>query len=194
MDAAKAWHKLNSTEYSLFLSQKGKKTYSINLQFDDQYFFHLAGMQYSQDVDFGLNRNQYYGKNLIPALLTGKLKDSKIESSLNYEERIKGRLKAIINLEDTLDHDFEIAKFNKNKVPDYCSIDADFVIRNVTSGDVFFVFLAEDGNFCYCKSAFLNNEKNYMLNQSKLTVLTKTKTVNGIEVYSFQHPNYNPNR
>ncbi len=190
LEAAKAWQKLVETEYHITAGRKGKSV-SIRLGFDFADFPHLAGMQYAQDIDFGLRSSEYYGEKLVPALLCGKMDGSKIEKGRNWE-KIKGRLNAIIALQKTLDSEFSIALFDPFKVVHTNSkIDADYVIMNLDSGETYFVFIDEDKNHRhYCKSAFAKSNIDYMKNQPLLTVLKKEKFENGSRHVLFQHPNF----
>lgn len=133
-------------------------------------------MQYAQDVDFGLRPSEYYGERLIPSILSGKLEAANMERSLNWP-RIKGRLNAIIHLQETLDTEFLIARFRPNLVRIHCKIDAEYIIKNLHSGEVFFVFIDKGtGQRYYCKSAFERTTIDYLENQAVLTVLKKRKS------------------
>lgn len=189
LKAARAWYDLTQTEYQITAGRKGK-TVSFRLDFDTADFPHLAGMQYAQDVDFGLRQSEYYGDKLLPSLLDGKLDGSKIEKSRNWA-KIKGRLNAIIGLQNTLDSKFAIAFFDPSKVRTSSNIDADYVIKNLDSGETYFVFVDEDVfHRHYCKSAFEKNRVDYMLNQAQLTVLKTEKFQDGNSQVLYLHPNY----
>lgn len=190
--AAEAWLELVGTEYEIITGRKGKQ-YTIKLDFDAADFPHLVGMQYASDVDFGLRSSEYYGAKLIPALVDGKLDGTKIEKSRNWS-KIEGRLKAIINLQKTLDSHFAISLFDPRNVRGiHSKIDADFVIKNPDTGETYFVFISEDNNHRqYCKSAFAQEDIDFMDNQQKLTVLQNTKRINESATVLFTHPNYKP--
>lgn len=162
------------------------------MSFLNEDFPHLSGMQYAKDVDFGIRKSEYYGAKLVPALLSKYLDDTKIEGSRNWS-KISGRLTAIINLQTTLEHEFVIVSFNRTKVRGYCQIEAQFAIKNITSGDVFFVFLDERRGRYYCKSAFRKEFTDYIENQSAMTVLQKIKVVDGVQNILFTRSGYQPN-
>ena len=105
LEAARSWDCLNDVKYILDISHKGKLK-QIELTFLYEDFPHAAGMQYAQDVDFGVRTSEIYGKKLIPALLSGCIKDSQIEKGKNWE-RISFRLNTIIQLQEILDSDFK---------------------------------------------------------------------------------------
>lgn len=189
LEAAKAWQRLTAIEYRMTAGRKGK-TFSFRLDFEAADFPHLAGMQYAKDADFGLHPSEYYGEKLMDVLLSGKMDGSRIEASRNWE-RIEGRLKAIIGLQETLDSDFLIAKFDPSKVPAGSRIDADYVIRNISSGETYFIFVDEDQTHRhYCKSAFAVGITDYLRNQPQLTMLKKEKTQDGQTQILYRHPNF----
>lgn len=124
------------------------------------------------------------------SFLSGKLEAANMERSLNWP-RIKGRLNAIIHLQETLDTEFLIARFRPNLVRIHCKIDAEYIIKNLHSGEVFFVFIDKGtGQRYYCKSAFERTTIDYLENQAVLTVLKKEKVMNGIPTLLYLHPNY----
>ena len=133
LEAAIAWNALRNISYILDITKQGSGTVErIELSFLDEDFPHAAGMQYAVDVDFNIRPNKYYGAKLIPALLTGRMIDTKIESGRNWD-RISGRLSAITHLQNTLDGPFSIKSFDRDKVQGYSKIDAKFIIQSMIS-------------------------------------------------------------
>ena len=55
-----------------------------------------------------------------------------------------------------------------------------------------FVFLDERSNKYYCKSAFKKEKIDYMRNQTPVTVLQKTKMVDGVPHILFTKEGYTP--
>ena len=187
VEAAKAWQQLTKTRYYIAAGRKGK-LYRFRLEFGYAEFPHLAGMQYAQDVDFSLRASEYYGEKLIPALLNNKMDGAKIEKSRSWE-KIRGRLHAIINLQQTLESDFSIALFDPAK--SNSKIDALYVIKNNTSGETYFVFIDQNKEHrYYCKSAFAQDGVDYTKNQSLLTRLKVDKFDDGKQQLIYQHPNF----
>ena len=138
-------------------------------------FDHLSGMQYANDIDFGLHRNQYRGDKLIPALLSEKLDDKLIEKSQSWN-KISERLSAIIHLDEILDSDFVIYKFDRFKLPFHSDIKAAYCIYSETHKNGVFLFLDEEQRCYYCKSVFEKDCNDYRTNQTRWTVLKKEKT------------------
>lgn len=190
LEAANEWNNLRNTKYIIDVARKGKLT-QIDLRFLNEDFPHLAGMQYARDVDFGLRKSEYYGKNLISVLLDGRLDDTKIERSRNWC-KISGRLTAIKNLRNTLDNEFFIVSFNKSKVRVFSQIEAKFAIKSMISEDIYFVFLDERAGRYYCKSAFRKELTDYMENQSSMSVLRKIKITEGTQQVLFIKQGYMP--
>ncbi len=190
LEAAVAWTALHDITYVLDVARKGHMK-RIVLSFLDEDFPHLAGMQYASDVDFGIRKAEYYGENLIPALIHHLLSDKKIEESRNWQ-KISGRLNAIVHLQNTLDNPFVIVSFNKTKVRAYSRIEAEFVIKSTISDDIYFVFLDTKSGRYYCKSAFRKEYTDYLENQSPMTILQKTKWINNIQTVLYSKPGYQP--
>ena len=188
LDAVHAWDELCKTSYSIELGHKGRQ-FTLNLTFEPGDLPHLAGMQYAKDVDFGLRPREYYGVNLMSAVLSGKLDENKICSARAWS-RIEGRLMAIASLQKTLSGRFSIARFNPRKVPGSCSINAEYVIKNTISGETFFVFLDAENDRYYCKSAFRSEHTDYMRFQTSVTVLEVTRRECTKVELLYRHPNY----
>lgn len=191
-DAAIAWNNLQNTTYELLLGWKGKQSYSFVLTFCSEDFPHIAGMQYTTDIDFGLNRAEVRSSKLIFKILRGEIDDSQIEKSTEWACKLRGRLEGIICLEQALDTDFEIYRFDPKRVPHGSRIDAKYVIKNIHTGSTFFVFVDEAANRWFCKSIFQLNVADYTTNQTRLTVLKKEKRKNGAILFSYTHPHYKP--
>ena len=189
LHAAYAWAQLINAEYRITVGRKGHAN-CFRLCFSPEDFPHLCGMQYARGVDFGLRRNEFEGGKLLDSLLSGKLDGARIEKSRNWE-KIKGRLNAIICLEQTLESDFIIAHFDSRRVLTGSKIQAEYVIQNTSTGEIFFIFLDKDpSQRYYCKSAFAKTNVDYLKNQTLVTVLEKEKYIDGTWELLFRHPNY----
>lgn len=93
-------------------------------------------------------------------------------------------------MQQTLSGDFEIARFNPKKVHGSCNINAEYVIRNSLSGQIFFVFLDSEKDRYYCKSAFRNEYIDYMRFQTRMTVLSVTKRDSSGEKVLYQRDSF----
>lgn len=195
MEAAKAWHSLQSTRYYLMLGWRGKWSSDFVLDFQPEQFPHLAGIHYADDVDFGVNRAELRGERFLSKLLeeNSKIDDSLIEKAAKWDTWIKGRLQGIIALEATLDSDFIICQYDPAKVPYGTQIQAKYVIKNVDTGMNFFVFLNEDEGQWFCCSVFQLRQVDFTINQRRVKVLKKRKWIGANLVIDYTNPNYIPN-
>lgn len=189
-NAAMAWNALHDICYVIDIARKGKVK-RIRITFSNSEFPHISGMQYASDVDFGINKSEYYGELLVPALLNRNLDDSRIENSRNWE-KISGRLSAIINMQEMLDGNFEIKAFDNAKLNYYSRIKAKYVIQNQISNDVYFVFFDEESSNYFCRSAFKKEKRDYLQNQTPMTVVHKVKIVNSVSTTLFCKNGYEP--
>ncbi len=194
-DAAIAWDGLRNTTYYLLLGRAGTLCDSVTLDFAPEDFPHLSGMQYTDDVDFGMSRAERMGKKLIRKIVDKEVDDALIEKSDNWTKRVKGRLRSILELENTLDSDFLIFKFDPAKTKNCSGINAKYVIKSNTSNLSFFVFVDEkNSNRWYCKSIFSFSHADYTAGQTRVTVLKKQKRVAGELVWDYTHKNYRPEK
>ena len=160
----------------------------IYIQFRPIDFSHLSGIHYARDVDLG-PRWSYQGVRLIPALLSGKLNDMKIEKSQELI-RIDDRLCAIMKIDEILDSNFSIYRFSPKKLSFHSTIAASYLIYSETYQEGIFLFLDKDQNICYCKSVFSANTHDYRQNQTRWTVLEKIKVNGTSETILYTHPSY----
>ena len=83
-----------------------------------------------------------------------------------------------------------IAAFDYKKAIGYCKIKADYIIRDRISDDIYFVFLKSREEEYFCISAFKEESRDYFLNQQKMTVLYKAKTIDSVKTELFKHQRY----
>ena len=187
-DAANAWNTMQNRKYYLLLGRAGKSE-EFTLSFHPRMFPHLAGFQYLNDIDLGIHRSEIFNGKLISKILSGKIKTEDILKSEKWEN-IKGRLLGIVELENTLDSQFLIHRFDPSRVPHGSLIEANYVIKNLKSGVTFFVFIDEKNNEWFCRSIFRMEQTDYTINQARLTVLKKEKYIDEKLIFSYTHPNY----
>ena len=189
-DAALAWSQMYNREYYLLLGRTGKSE-EFTLTFQPSMFSHLAGFQYLKDIDLGISKSEIYNGKLLQKIFNGKIRSEQLEKSSNWEN-IRGRLIGIIELENTLDSDFMIHRFDPRRVPHGSWIDANYVIKNMNSGVTFFVFIDEDKNEWFCRSIFCMGITDYTKNQARLTILKKIKYIDKKQIYAYVHPHFKP--
>lgn len=191
-DAAIAWSRLHDTIYDFHLGRKGKSLDVISLDFCPEAFPHLAGMQYAADIDFGLNRAEIYGGKFVSKIINKEVNDELIEKAADWEPKIRSRLEGIIALENALDNEFLIYRFDAKRVPHGSNIAAKYVIKDLHTGVTFFIFVDEGGTRWFCRSLFQLNIADYTENQARVTVLKKRKRKNKEVVFDYTHRNYRP--
>ncbi len=191
-DAAIAWTNLYDKEYRLLLGMKGTWSRSISLNFLPEHFYHLAGFQYANDIDFGVRPSELRKITLPQKIMDGTIDGSLIEKSVNWENSIRSRLLGITQLEAGLDSDFRICRYYQNHVRGGTRIPAEFVVKSAKTDIVFFVFLDQDTGNYFCRSIFAEGIMDYIAGQPSLTVLKKEKLVSGNTEYIYEHPGYKP--
>lgn len=168
-DCINAFVPLLHTEYEIILGRKGVAV-TIRLAFDKKDCFHLMGLQYLKDYP-ELNRDR--GK-IFDELAEGVILVDKLEASVFYH-KIKERINFLPLLEDILDSNDTIFKYNK-KANTYSVIDADYLLKNNMDSRNIFLFLSKKKDDTYfCRSFFPVEKMDYTRNQASWTLLYKRK-------------------
>ena len=168
-DCINAFVPLLHTEYEIILGRKGVAV-TIRLAFDKKDCFHLMGLQYLKDYP-ELNRDR--GK-IFDELAEGIISVDKLEASVFYH-KIKERINFLPLLEDILDSNDTIFKYNK-KANTYSVIDADYLLKNNMGSRNIFLFLSKKKDDTYfCRSFFPEEKMDYTRNQASWTLLYKRK-------------------
>ena len=169
-DAAIVWNNLLDTSYQ-FTYGKNRKLHVVSLSFMEEHFFHMSGIHYIKDVDF---KKTFKKTDFLKLVLTNKIDPTIIEKSSSWVD-IKGRLEAIIKLEEILDSDFEFYQFNSRYLPFYSDLNAKYMIRDTVTNKVIFLFIDGQTDSFYCKSIFTMTNRDYSLGQRKIRLLEKCK-------------------
>lgn len=173
--AASAWKTI--LEYRYFFTYGYKKNlYSINLIFSSEDFPHLAGFQYMKDISLP----NYTPAKIADRILEGKITFEQIQAAAQYENMIKPRLEALINLKSSLDNEFKLFSFMPNLYPFRTNIKADYIISSHFNIDsfIFIIQATPDGKSkCdfLCCSTFEKGERDYETNQRSRTLLKKER-------------------
>ena len=137
---------------------------------------HLAGFQYLKDISLP----NYSSAKIADRILEGKITFEQIKKAERYEEMVKPRLEALIQLKDSLDNDFNLYSFMPRMYPFITNIKADYLIAShiVIDSYVFIIHTSPTGDAkCdfLCCSAFTKGERDYEANQRKRTLLVKER-------------------
>lgn len=190
LDAAQQWDRMQNVSYKIVIGRKHTSN-TINLIFRTMDFDHLSGIHYIEDVDFGMHRREYRGKNFLPSVLSGKLDDTLVEKSGKWN-KISERLFLITEIEEILDSDFSVYKFSPKKLSFHSKIEATYLFFSPIHEKAVFVFVDSDNDCFYCKSLFPQDTKDYdyRTNQSPWAVLKKVKKIGDMETELFIRPTY----
>lgn len=162
------FERLLSLEYRFILG-KNKTIYDVNISFDKRDFYHLAGLHKLNDLQF-LHKN---ATAVYADIKRGRLTISRIQRSLHYNE-IENRINALAHLEEFLDTAFEVYKYDIKKA-NGSRINADYLIRNKILDSIGLCFFVKNRDTFIGTSFFLQDRKDYAVNQMKLTLLKKEK-------------------
>ena len=162
------FEKLLSVRYR-FVFGKNKTLYDINISFNKMDFYHLAGLHKLNDLRF-LHKN---ATAVYTDIKRGKINIDKIQKSSHYCE-IENRIKALAHLEEFLDTAFEAYKYDIKKA-NGSKINADYLIRNKILDSIGLCFFVKNRDVFVGSSFFLQDKKDYTINQMKLTLLKKEK-------------------
>lgn len=168
-DCVHAFQNLLDKEYYIELGRKNVKV-TIRICFDKKDCFHLMGLQYLKDRP-ELKRDR---AKIFDALLKRDLSEENIMSS-DFFERIEDRVKFLPMLENILDDNDTVFKYNDSTLS-FSKISADYLLQNKINERSIFVFLAKKENDKFlCKSFFPQDKIDYSKGQAKWTVLLKKK-------------------
>ena len=165
--AAKAFEKLLNINYEFILGRKWKTTV-LHLSFHKEDFFHLAGLQYLDDIPKLRSSREIVFNNICT--------DEKFRNyvlSSQYLEKIQDRMKHLSKLEDILDSNETVFKIYQLH---YSKIKADYILLNEAVSYKLYIFIKQvDNNNFICNSFFSNDNKDYVSKQTKMTMLFKKK-------------------
>ena len=173
--SALAWKELTEYRYQFVYGYK-KTLYPINLMFSYEDYPHLAGFQYLKDISLP----NYSSAKIADRILEGKITFEQIKKAERYEEMVKPRLEALIQLKNSLDNDFNLYSFMPRMYPFITNIKADYLIAShiVIDSYIFIIHTSPTGDAkCdfLCCSAFTKGERDYEANQRKRTLLVKER-------------------
>ncbi|MGN0390867.1 MAG: PBECR4 domain-containing protein [Wujia sp.] len=195
-EAAAKYVALQQYEYEFVLSKSRKKKI-LNVNFLDEDFFHLTGMQYLTDIDIQRNRK----KTLDNILVKRKITERMLQKSRYYfqpkpDKDVKSRIEELRFLEEYLDTDNIIRIFNiRNQKNMYSRINAEYIIESKMKGceKPVYIFLKhreENSDYCCVVSFFKKDQVVYggdiMYWMQKKKIIINT----GEEEILQKHPDY----
>lgn len=195
-EAAAKYVALEQFEYEFILSHNRRKK-RIRVNFKDEDFFHLTGIQYLTDIDIPRNK-----KKLLDAILFKKIiSDEVLQKSQffhypKHDKDIKSRITELRFLEEYLDNNNMIRIFTTRNQKGLCSqINAEYIIesRLLGSTSTVYIFLKqrEDDPEYYCVISFFKKDRItyggdilYWMQKKKIRIHDRSDKI------LFQHPYY----
>lgn len=173
--SALAWKELTEYRYQFVYGYK-KMLYPINLSFSFEDYPHLAGFQYMKDISLP----NYTQARIVDRILEGKITFEQIQKAAQYEEMVKPRLEALVQLKNSLDNEFNLYSFMPRMYSFYTNIKADYLIAShvVIDSFVFLIHTSPNGDAkCdfLCCSTFAKGDRDYEQNQKKRALLKKER-------------------
>lgn len=159
--------------YNFVIGRKNK-TVNINLLFSKKDFFHLSGLQYLTDIrELNNDREKIFNRIECDSHF-----QNAILNSVCYS-KIKERISFLAMLEDFLDSNKTIFKFN-NRTNVVSLIEADYILKNSDTAKNMYVFISkkdDNSDTYFCRSAFSRNksENDYTAGHISYTLLYKEK-------------------
>lgn len=183
LSAATGYARLFGKQYYFEIAHK-KQMEAVNLTFEKSDFFHIVGLQYLKDIDFGKDSKQVFDHILNQTITDEALAKSSFYNNVeeNYVN-VETRIKYFQYIESFLDSNNLIFKFIGNKNP-HSKIRAEYLIEVVCGMKTFEIFLLKrkDSDTYRIVSFFEKKvqyhcEKRYWLYKEKCNILTGEKIV-----------------
>ena len=172
-DAAAAWSALLPYRYDI-LCGKSKKLYPIRLAFDAREFYHLAGFPHLKDLTLPVRFSQ---SRAMDKVLSGAVTGDMVSKSRHYPTIIRPKLLAIVGLEALLNQCSGAYLFSPRRLPFYTDIRATYLLTDAGTRTAFlFTDTADSGLSHFARSAFIMDDRDYRINQTRLTVLQIERT------------------
>lgn len=193
-DAAAKFLVLTQSEYRFVVSQN-RKLKTINLNFVDTDFFHVAGLHYLTDIVIPKDRT----RTLDEILIRHSISDQIISRSVHYasndsKKDIRGRIEELRFLEEYLDTDNFMKIFNvRNQKGMYSTIEADYLIESwfKNSSDTVYIFIRQrkENPEYYCVVSFFKKD-DISYGGDKVYWMEKVKKHAGMEEILYIHPGF----
>ena len=160
--------------YFIIAGHKGKKI-EIDLRFQEDHFFHLVGLHKLLDLkDFYANRNK---RNILHCILNDEITYSDIQNSVYFDE-IKRRLDFFAIIEEILDSNDIVIKFNQNICRSRIKAKYIIYIKRQQTYIHMFINRDESSGTYFLSSFFPRDDEMYLQRQAKYKVLYKRKNNN----------------
>lgn len=159
-------------EYHFIIGRKGKLK-EFYLTFNKADFHHLLGLHKLKDI---AQIQQGMREKIFDKIISGKITNELIKKSTYYEQ-MKGRIVPLIGLEEMLDGNNIIFRYNE-KVQKFSLIKADYLLKGTANEIPTFLFLGkrnDDEKEQMCRTFFRTDDIDYTEGQPQYTLLKKEK-------------------
>ena len=171
LECAKAFEQLLDKKYHIVIGRKGKSV-DFELEFRATEFHHLAGLHKLKGIEILTGKRE----QVFSDILSGNISLQDIEKSAFFS-KIKKRMESLTGLENILDDNRTVFKYNKN-INRFSNIQADYLLSTPYQANDIYVFISpqkEASNHYFCRSFFPKGDIDYTRGQPTYTLLLKEK-------------------
>lgn len=171
-ECAVAFQRLLGYEYHFVIGRKGQ-TREFYVTFQTSDFHHIAGLHKLKDI---AQIQQGMREKVFEKIISGKISQILIEKS-EYYELIQGRLLLLRELENILDDNKTVFRYNE-KANKFSLIKADYLLEGDIRMMPVYLFLGKRSNEepnQMCRTFFGKGDKDYTQGQPRYTLLKKEK-------------------
>ncbi len=173
-EAAKAYSKMANLNYEFIVAKnRNSPKIRIVLEFDKSNFYHLCGLHDLKMRSFQAEKRS----KVFDQIISGLYNDDFFSGNNNFH-LIEDRIDCLLRLEEMLDSDDTIFKFNPRKYNSDTKIQCDYIIKNENNGRNFFYLVSADINGkCFGRSCFARpiGDKDFSKSHTYLNILYKAK-------------------
>ena len=195
LECVQKYNTLIGTRYEIHIGHCGKLE-KFNLSLCKEDCHHLMGLHHLNDRPDRKSRSRIFDE-----LLSSQKYRKRISESSFWTPELENRIICTKLLGDIIDDNNTIIRYSAQQLNFYSKINATYILENLgyplsstlTSDIYLFVDKRTDNsNTMFCKSIFLKGNYNYTENQTKWTLLYKSKTLPSGEIkLLYKHKNYN---
>ncbi len=188
-ECANCFKLLLDTRYNITLGRKGKLI-NICLAFDKANFHHLIGLKYLTDMP-QLNQDR---ARVFDKIINGEFTYGQISRSEHFSF-IADRLSLFIHIENFLDNNDLIFKYNRRNNP-ASRIEAEYFLVNVMDNNDVYLFIdkAVNSGMFFCRSFFPRKDLDFKKGQASYTLLYKEKVNAATRTKTIQYDKLTPKK
>ncbi|OAA85389.1 PBECR4 domain-containing protein [Clostridium coskatii] len=169
---------LLNIQYKIKLGRKGKLT-EFNINFKECDFHHLVGLQKLKDI----SRLKAKREKVFNDILEDRISYEMISSSPFFEKDegkniigIKERIDYFLHITELLDSNNIYFKYSQNRNAS-SNIQCEYILENKYLERIVYILLDKrtDCDYRYCRSFFPKDKKDYIIRQTRMTLLYKEK-------------------